>query len=184
MKSPNLTVAAILICASAPFAAGQASAQLSNGSSPSSQLDGFVGDGICTGTMPAMGKSPARASTGKFHGEKILDGQWAVIHYDEDRTEAVPKPFSVVQYIGYDPAAKHFVTVLFENTGGSYTTGVSSGMKGNTMTFDESTLMDGKRVEARDVFTNGEGGMSTHTGMMRDASGKWIAMDKETCHKA
>jgi hypothetical protein len=183
MKSPSLAVAAILICASAPFAAGRASAQEA-GASVSRQLDGFVGDGICTGAMPAMGKSAARASTGKYHGEKTLDGQWAVIRYDEDRTAAVPKPFSVVQYIGYDAAAKHLVTVLFENTGGSYATGVSSGMKGNTMTFDESILMDGKRVQARDVFTNGEGGMSTHAGMMRDASGKWIAMDKETCHKA
>ena len=184
MKSPSLAVAAMLICAFAPFAVGQAWAQQAGGSSPSSQLDGFIGDGICTGTMPAMGKSPARTSTGKFHGEKTLDGQWAEIRYDQDRSATVPKPFSVVQYIGYDAAAKRFVTVLFENLGGSYTTGVSSGMKGNTMTFDESILMAGKRVQERDVFTTGEGGMSSHTGMTRDSSGKWIAMDKETCHKA
>jgi hypothetical protein len=133
--------------------------------------------------MPAMGNSPARASTGKFHGEKTLDGRWAVIHYDEDRTAAVQKPFSVVQYIGYDSAAKHFVTVQLDNSGGSYQTGVSSGWKGKTMTFDESTLMDGKRVQARDVFTDGDAGMSTHTGMLRDGSGKWVAMDKESCKK-
>jgi hypothetical protein len=183
MKSPSLAVAAILICASAPIAASRASAQEA-GASVSHQLEGFVGDGICTGTMPAMGNSPARASTGKYHGEKTLDGQWAVIRYDEDRTAAVPKPFSVVQYIGYDAAAKRFVTVLFENTGGSYATGVSSGMKGNTITFDENILMAGKRLQERDVFTTGEGGMSSHAGLMRDSTGKWIATDKETCHKA
>lgn len=179
----SLAILAILACASAPIAAGHASVQQKSASSPSGQLDGFVGDGTCTGNMMAMGKSPAHATTGKVHGEKTLDGHWAVIHYDEDRTAANPKPFSVAQYIGYDAAKRQFVTVLFDNSGASYGTGVSSGWKGDTITFDETVSIDGKPGSFRDVFTNSASGMSSHTGMMHDEHGQWVKTDEETCHK-
>ena len=183
MKRTSPAMVAVLLCISTSFAAGQAQAQQAGASSASAQLDNFVGDGICTGTMPAMDKTPAHASSGKYHGEKTLDGHWAVVHYDEDRSAGITNPFSVAQYIGYDAAKKRFVAVQFDNTGGSYGTGVSSGWKGKTITFDETIQMDGKSMQARDVFTSGEAGMSTHSGMLRDASGKWTTMDKETCHK-
>jgi len=184
MNRTSLAILAVLVCASAPFAIGQASAQPAGASSPSAQLDAFVGDGTCTGHIMAMGKNPGHVTSGKYHGEKTLDGHWAVIHYDEDQTTANPKPFSVVQYIGYDAAKQHFVTVLFVNSGASYGTGVSPGWKGNTITFDETVPMGGKHTSFRDVFTNGDSGMSSHTGMMQDQHGKWVKTDEETCHKA
>lgn len=184
MKRTSLAIFAALVCMSAPLAIGQASAQPAVASSPSNQLDGFVGDGICTGNMMAMGKNPGHATTAKYHSEKMLGGHWVAMHYDEDQTAANPKPFSVVQYVGYDAANKHFVTVLFDNSGESYGTGVSSGWKGNTITFDESIAMGDKRASFRDTFTNGVSGMSSHTGTMRDKSGKWVKTDEETCHKA
>ncbi len=183
MKRTSLAMAALLACAAAPLAVGQAPAKQAGAPSPLAQLDGFVGDGTCTAALSAMGTSPARTSSGKFHGEKTLDGQWVVLHYDEDRSAANPKPFSVVQYIGYSASKKHYVAVQFDNGGGGYVTGVSSGLAGNSMTFDETIPMDGKPMQARDVFTAGESGMTSHTGMLRDTSGKWLTMDKETCHK-
>ncbi len=184
MKRKSLAIFAALICTSAPFAIDQASAQQASASSPPTSLDRFVGAGTCTGNEMAMGKNPGHASTGKFHGEKTLDDHWVVIHYEENQTAANQKPFKVVQYFGYDAAKKRFVTVLLDNTGGGYSTGVSPGWKGNTITFDESVVMDGKRTAYRDVFTDGESGMSSHTGMMRDKHGKWVKIDEETCHKA
>ena len=183
MKRTSLAILAALICTSAAFVIGQASAQEASASSASAQLDSFVGHGTCTGNMMAMGKTPGYATTGKSSREKILDGHWVVIHYDEDRTTANPKPFSVVQYIGYDAAKKRFVTVLFESFGADYSTGTSSGWKGDTITFDEAVPMDGKSFAFRDIFTKGESGMSSHTGMMRDKHGKWVKTDQETCHK-
>lgn len=183
MKRTSLAIFAALACASAPFAIGQASAQPAAGSSPSNQLDGFVGDGTCTGNTMAMGKRPAHATTGKFHGEKILDGHWAVIHYDEDPTAAIPKPFSVVQYIGYDAVKKQFVAVAFDNSGSPYSKGTSPGWKSNSITFDE-TAEGMKGLFFRDTFTKGDSGMSSHTGTMKDKSGKWVKTDEETCHKA
>jgi uncharacterized protein DUF1579 len=184
MKRSNIAIVAVLLCTTAPLAIGQLSAQESGAASPSARLDGFVGDGTCTAKMVAMGGNPARTSTGKFHGEKTLDGHWAVIRYDEDRTATNTKPFSVVQYVGYDDAKRRFVTVQLDNTGGSYITGVGSGWKGNSITFDETMLIGGKPTPARDVFISGDGGMATHLGQMRDAGGKWITMDTETCHKS
>ena len=182
MKRSTIAAAALLLSAAAPFAAGQASARQAGASSPSAQLQEFVVDGTCTATMVAMGKYPARTATGKVHGEMTLDGQWAVIRYEEDQTAANPKPFRVEQYIGYDAPAKHFVSVEFNNTEGGYVAGVSPGWTGNTATFDETMLVDGKITPSRDVFIKGESGMKTHIGMLRDESGKWIEAERETCH--
>lgn len=182
MKRSNVAMVAVLLCTAAPFAAGQGAAQQAGASAALAQLDAFVVDGTCSATMPAMGNNPARTSTGKVHGEKTLDGHWVVIHYEEDQTAANPKPFRVSQYIGYDPAAKHFVSVEFDNADRSYITGTSPGWTGNTATFDETILMDGKRTQTRDVFTKGQSGMATHAGMLRDESGKWIEVEQETCH--
>jgi hypothetical protein len=184
MTRTRLAVVVVLICTSAPFAVSQALARQAGASSPADQLDGFVGDGVCTGKMMAIGKNPGHVMSGRVHGEKTLDGHWAVIHYAEERTASNPKPFSIDQYVGYDPAGKHFVTVLFDNTGAGYATGVSSGWTGNTITFDETVWIGGKRASVQDVFTNGDSGMSSHTGKLRDTKGKWITTDEESCHKA
>ncbi|MGH8040791.1 MAG: DUF1579 family protein [Rudaea sp.] len=152
--------------------------------SASNALDGFVGSGICSGNVMAMGKNPGHASTGKYHGEKTLDGHWVVIHYDEDQTAANPKPYHVAQYFAYDAREKQFVSVTFDNMGESYSTGTSPGWKADTFTVDENQTTHGKTVTFRDAFTKSGDGMSSHTGTMRDKHGKWVKTDEETCHKA
>jgi hypothetical protein len=166
---------------SASFAAA-AAAQQASGSSPSDRLDAFVGDGTCSGKFLGMGKHSGHATTAKFHGEKVLDGHWAVLHYEEDRTAANPKPYSVAQYIGYDGAKQRYVSVIFDNSGPGYSTGVSTGWTGKTITFDETVKMDTSSVHLRDVFTDAGSGLSSHTGLMRDKNGKWLTIDQETCH--
>ncbi|WHZ20688.1 MAG: hypothetical protein OJF55_002837 [Rhodanobacteraceae bacterium] len=183
MKRTSLAIFTALVCASAPFLIGRALAQQAAASSPSDQLDRFAGEGICTGRIMAMGKDPGHATTGKFRSEKVLDGHWIVIHYDEDKTAANPKPFSVVQYIGYDKARKQFIAVAFDNSGSPYGTGTSRGWKGDTITFDE-TAEGAKGSSYRDTFAHGDSGMSSHTGTMRGKNGKWVKTDEETCRKA
>lgn len=181
MKRTSLAIFAALVCTSASFVIGQALAQQTSTSQESDQLNGFVGDGTCSGNVMAMGKTPAHATTGKFHGEKTLGGHWVVVHYDEDQTAANPKPYHVVQYFGYDADKKQFITASFDNSGGDYSTGTSPGWKGDSVTFDTTAWMGGKRISARDVFGKSESSMSGHTGMMRDKSGKWVKTDEETC---
>lgn len=167
-----------LACATT-FAITQVEAQESQASASAGQLDKFVGSGTCTGNVMAMGKNPGHATTGKYTGEKVLDGNWVVIHYDEDQSAVNPKPFHVIQYFGYDTAKKRYVSVLVDNAEASYSTGTSPGWKGDSITFDES--MSGGPVSFRDTFTNNGSGMSSHMGTMRDNHGKWIKTDEENC---
>jgi len=180
MKPTTLAVLAALIGTSALL--GIAFAQQTTLPAPLEQLGYFVGDGTCTGHVIATGKTPARATTARFHGEKTLDGNWVAIHYDEDQTAANPKPYRVVQYFGYDAAKKQYTSVTFDNSGSGYSTGTSSGWKDDTFTVDETTSMRGGSVSFRDVFTKSGSGMASHTGMMRDKHGKWVKTDEETCH--
>ena len=128
------------------------------------------------------GAKPGHATTAAGRIEKVLDGNWVVIHYDEAHTDANTHPYSVVQYIGYEDAGKRFVSVVFDVLEGSgYSRGVSAGWKGDSMTFDETTS-GGKEVSNRDTFT-ANGDVFTHTGTMLGKDGKWVKTDEETCRK-
>ena len=178
MKLSTLAIASTVVCTAASLGTGSVLAQDFTSSSPMDQLSELVGDGVCTGTVMAMGKKPSHATTGKYHGEKTLDGHWVVLRYDEDKSAAVAKPFSVVQYFGYDAARKRFVSVLVDNSGESYSTGTSAAWKNDSIVFDETT--NGK-TNFRDAFTSSQPGMKSHTGWMKDEHGKWVKTDHEDC---
>lgn len=182
MKRTTLAIVATLACT---IFIDMASAQSAAASSPSGTLDRFTGDRTCTGQIMAMGKDPGYATTGKLHVERTLDGHWVVAHYEEDQIATNPKPGKIVNYVGYDPETKQFISVVLANGDGAADTGVSSGWKGNSITFDLSLPGNSSRhVAYRDTFTYGEAGMLRHTGWMRDKHGKWVKTDEETCRKA
>ena len=185
MKHATSAIIITLVCASASFTAQRVLAQTTGAPSPLDQLDDFVGDGICTGHVMAMGSKPGHDTTGKYHGEKILGGHWIVMHYDQDQSASAPEPYHVVQYLGYDAANQRFVGVVLDNSGSGYATGTSPGLKGDTLTFDNTGSAHGKPASYRDVFTrDSRNGMTGHTGMMRDKHGSWVKTDEETCRKA
>ena len=184
MKRMTSAILTALVCTSASLVNQQVFADSIGASSQLDQLSDFLGDGKCTGNAMATEKTPGHASVAHFHGEKTLDGNWIVVHYDEDQTAENPKPYHVVQYLGYDSKKKQFVGVGFDNSGSSYGGGVSSGWKDDIFNLDDTTAMDGKNVSYRDVFTRKGSNELSHAGMMRDKNGKWAKMDEETCHKA
>lgn len=184
MNRTSLAVLAALACASAPFATGKTPAQQMDASSPSSQIATFVGDAICAGTFMAMGKAPTHADTGKYHAEKTLDGHWVVVHYRQDPSAANPDPFEIVQYFGYDPASKRYLTVMVGNGAGVHGAGSSPGWKDHSITFDEVEWARGKSHPSRETFTTGDSGLSGYTAWMQDKQGTWIKAYEETCHKA
>lgn len=183
MKRATLAVFAALIWAAASLGIQQTLAQEPGSSARLDQLGDFTGDGTCTGHVLAAGSKPGHDTTGKYHGEKILDGNWIVMHYDEDRTASNSRPYHVVQYLGYDAANKRFTSVVLDNSGVGYSTGTSSGWKGDTFSVDNTAGMGGKRVTFRDVFTKSGSGMSGHTGMAQNRNGNWVKTDEETCRK-
>lgn len=180
MKRIKPAILAALVCASVSLAVPHVSAQATGAPSRIDQFSSFLGDGTCTGNIMATGKRPGRATTAHLHGEKILDGNWIVIHYDEDQTAANPKPFHVVQYFGYDPMKKRYVAVNFDNGDPGYTIGTSAGWEGDTITFDETSAMSG--MTSRDSFTRSSPKAVTHTGTTQGKTKKWVKTDEETCH--
>jgi len=170
-----------LVYLAASSGVGQAIADEAKSPPPMEELGKFVGDGTCTGRIVGMGKSPGYPTTGRYHGEKILDGQWVAIHYDEDKTDVNPKPFHVQQFVSYDPKRKMFVAVSLDNTGPEYNPATSPGWKGDTFTLEYTATIDGKTVSLRDVFTH-NATENSHTGMMRGQNGDWVETDKETCN--
>jgi hypothetical protein len=178
------TMSMIITLASAAIllAIGQApAAEKSQAVAKLGELPFPIGEMTCTGNMMAMNGQPGHATTATARIEKILGGNWVVIHYDEAQSDANPHPYSVVQYIGYEDAGKRFVSLVVDVVEGSgYATGVSAGWKGDAMTFDETTS-DSKKVTNRDRFT-ASGGTFTHSGTFLGKDGKWVKSDEETCH--
>lgn len=173
----------LILALSLPFAAlivGPAAAQ-GKIAADTHQLDEFVGSGTCSGKSLDANMKSFHATTGKYSGERVLDGKWVQVRYDEDQGATVKKPYHVIQYIGYDTRGR-LIAVTVDNSGSGYATGTSTGWKGGSVSFDES--MNGKPASFRDTFTSGPNGMSGHTGRMRDKSGKWTKTDEETCKSA
>lgn len=179
MKSIQTTLVASL-CIVAALTSGTALAQ-DKTAAASDSLDKFVGSGTCTGNVLPIGERPGHVTIGKYHGEKTLNGHWVVVHYDEDRTAANPKPFHVIQYFGYDAEKKRYVAVGLFDGAASFSVGTSTGWQSGSIAFDEGEGDPAKPAAFRDTFTNGDSGISSHTGMMLDKSGKWVKTDEETC---
>ena len=180
MKSTSSTFYAAIACASSLLYLGPVGAQ-DMMPSQLDQLSGFLGDGVCTGNLLA-GKSPHETSA-KYHGEKAVGDHWIMVRYDEATTSSNSRPYHVAQYFGYDAEAGHFIDVVFDNSGGSYSIGTSSGWHGAVITFENSVLTSGGRYVFRDVFTRRGAQVGSHAGYQRDKSGKWVKTDEEICKR-
>lgn len=171
-----------LMFASLAVAADQAPTQKS---APASEgLDFPLGDWTCTGNLMAMDKEPGHATRAKVRSEKILDGNWIVIHYDEERTSENPQPYRVVQHIGYDKAKKQLVSVTLDNMSSGYTLGTTTGWKNDVLTVDEAQSPTSKLAAYRDVFTRKGSDALTHTGTLKGKDGTSTKTDEETCRKS
>lgn len=180
MKPSSSALYAAIACASSLLYLGPASAQ---DAMPSQldQLSGFLGDGTCSGHFLAA-KSP-RATSAKYHAEKILGDHWIAVRYDEETTSSNSSPYHVAQYFSYDAKAGHFIDVVLDNSGEGYGAGTSSGWHGDVITFENTGLVGGERYVFRDVFTRHGAKVGSHAGYQRDKSGKWIKVDEETCKR-
>ena len=185
MNRRTLAVLATVTGALIPLAATRAVAQQGAPPAELAQLGVFIGNWACSGQLLATAQYPAHTTTAELHAEKMVDGHWILLRYDEDRTAANPHPYHVAQQLSYDAAGKRFVSIAVDNVSGSRnSTGSSPGWRGDAMTFDEAMEVNGKHMDSRDTFTKNDRGEISHMGSAQDASGKWVPMDKETCHRA
>ena len=179
MKLIRSTLCLAIACAAPLLGHGRAVAQ---NMTPSrlDQLNGFAGDGTCTGNLLMKA---GHATAAKYHGEKTLGDHWVVVRYDEDASASNSKPYHVTQYFSYDAKAGHFVDVVLDNSGSTYGAGTSSGWRDDVITFENTVLTSAGRSYFRDVFTRQGTQVGTHTGYQRDKSGKWVKTDHEVCKR-
>ncbi|HEX4266768.1 MAG TPA: hypothetical protein VHY36_02695 [Steroidobacteraceae bacterium] len=179
MKSTSSILCIAAACAASLLGLGRAAAQ-DAAASQLDQLSSFLGHGTCAGNFMIQSGHP---TSGRFHGEKALGDRWVVIRYDEETSSSNSRPYHVTQYFSYDAKAGHFVDVLLDNSGGSYSAGSSSGWQGDVITFENTDFTSGSHSMFRDVFTRRGVNVISHAGYQRDKSGKWVKSDEEICKK-
>ncbi len=148
-----------------------------------SQLWFMSGSWTCTGTTFATPFGAEHKTESTLKGSKAVGGMWLHADYVEKKTAENASPFHAGIYGGYDAAQKKFVMGCVDNFGG-YCTESSPGWEGDAMTFEGTTVVNGKRTPSRDVFTKKGTGGVTHHAEMQLEEGKWTKMDEETCKKA
>ncbi|MES1209457.1 MAG: DUF1579 family protein [Pseudomonadota bacterium] len=145
------------------------------------QLKVFEGSWRCEGKQPAGPFGPEQEYKSSFKGKKDIDNFWIAIEYDQKKSKAHPMPIKARGFLGYDPAAKKYVTIGADNTGG-WISESSSGWEGDKLVFSGDGSMGGQKVSFRETYTKKGEKEMTWTGEMK--MGKdWISVGSDSCKK-
>jgi len=146
------------------------------------ELKPFVGTYVCKGITFASDFGPEHATVATVTGTWTLGGYWLNVDYKETKTAKNPMPYRGTIVMGYDEAAKKFVTGFVDNFGG-YGTQSSDGWEGDKMVLSGTVHMGPMMPEGRDVFVKKSAKEMTHMFEMKLPSGEWKKMDEETCKR-
>jgi hypothetical protein len=145
------------------------------------QLKVFEGSWRCEGKQPAGPFGPEQEYKSTLKGKKDIDNFWIAIEYDQKKSKAHPMPIKARGFLGYDPAAKKYVTIGADNTGG-WISESSPGWEGDKLVFSGDGSMGGQKVSFRETYTKKTDKEITWTGEMK--MGKdWISVGSDTCKK-
>ena len=145
------------------------------------QLKVFEGSWRCDGKQPAGPFGPEQEYKSTFKGKKDIDKFWIAIEYDQKKSKAHPMPIKARGFLGYDPAAKKYVTIGADNTGG-WISESSPGWEGDKLVFSGDGSMGGQKVSFRETYTKKGEKELNWTGEMK--MGKdWIAVGNDSCKK-
>jgi hypothetical protein len=177
MRSTLVSAAALLIVASA------AMAQEAPKPAPEmSKLAWFAGTWSCTGDSPAGPFGPAHKTQSTITLKRDLDGFWYDGMMTEMKTASNPHPVKGMLHLGYDSASKQYVQVWVDNTG-SWSTEMSPGWEGDTITFTGDQVVMGKKGSAKDTITKKGNNQFTHKFELTMDEQTSTIVD-ETCKKA
>jgi hypothetical protein len=145
------------------------------------QLKVFEGSWRCEGKQPAGPFGPEQAYKSSFKGKKDIDNFWIAIQYDQRKSKAHPLPIKARGFVGYDAAAKKYVSIGADNTGG-WINESSPGWEGDKLVFSGDGSMGGQKVSFRETYTKKGDKEMTWTGEMK--MGKdWIPVGTDDCKK-
>ena len=145
------------------------------------QLKMFEGTWKCDGKQPAGPMGPEQIYKSSFKGKKDVDNFWLAFEYTQKKSKVHAMPISAKGYLGYDPAAKKYVTLGVDNMGGSVTES-SPGWEADKLTFVGDGQMGGQKISFRETYTKKSDKEMVWSGEMK--MGKdWIPVGTDTCKK-
>jgi len=145
------------------------------------QLKMFEATWRCEGKQPAGPMGPEQDYKSTFKGKKDVDSFWISFEYGQKKSKAHPMPIMAKGYIGYDPAAKRYVSMGVDNMGGSVTES-SPGWEADKLTFTGDGQMGGQKISFRETYTKKGDKEMIWSGEMK--MGKdWIPVGTDTCKK-
>ena len=145
------------------------------------QLDIFLGNWKCDGSMKKSPMGPERAMQTSVSGKSDLDGFWVAVRVEEKKTKDNPMALKGNFNMTYDAATKKFEGLWNDNMGG-WGHATSPGWEGDKIAFTGDMFMMGQKMGSRDSFTKKGDKELVHTGEFQ-MNGKWIQMMEETCKK-
>jgi uncharacterized protein DUF1579 len=145
------------------------------------QLKMFEATWRCEGKQPAGPMGPEQDYKSTFKGKKDVESFWIAFEYSQKKSKAHALPIIAKGYLGYDPAAKKYVTLGVDNMGGSVTES-SPGWEADKLTFTGDGQMGGQKISFRETYTKKGDKEMIWSGEMK--MGKdWIPVGTDTCKK-
>jgi hypothetical protein len=145
------------------------------------QLKMFEATWRCEGKQPAGPMGPEQDYKSTFKGKKDVESFWISFEYSQKKSKAHSMPIMAKGYIGYDPAAKKYVSMGVDNMGGSVTES-SPGWEADKLTFTGDGQMGGQKISFRETYTKKGDKEMIWAGEMK--MGKdWIPVGTDTCKK-
>ncbi|HEX3902019.1 MAG TPA: DUF1579 family protein [Polyangia bacterium] len=145
------------------------------------QLKMFEGTWKCDGKQPAGPMGPEQVYKSSFKGKKDVDNFWLTFEYTQKKSKVHPMPITAKGFLGYDPAAKKYVTLGVDNMGGSMNE-TSPGWEADKLTFVGDGQMGGQKISFRETYTKKSDKEMVWSGEMK--MGKdWIPVGTDTCKK-
>jgi len=145
------------------------------------QLKMFEATWRCQGKQPAGPFGPEQEYKSVFKGKKDVDSFWISVEYSQKKSKAHAMPIITKGYVGYDPAAKKYVSLGVDNMGGSVTES-SPGWEADKLTFTGDGQMSGQKISFRETYTKKGDKEMVWSGEMK--MGKdWIPVGTDTCKK-
>ncbi|HTB57557.1 MAG TPA: DUF1579 family protein [Polyangia bacterium] len=145
------------------------------------QLKLFEATWKCEGKQPAGPMGPEQDYKSTFKGKKDVESFWISFEYSQKKSKAHAMPVIAKGYLGYDPAAKKYVSLGVDNMGGSVTES-SPGWEADKLTFTGDGQMGGQKISFRETYTKKGDKEMIWSGEMK--MGKdWIPVGTDTCKK-
>jgi hypothetical protein len=145
------------------------------------QLKMFEATWKCEGKQPAGPMGPEQDYKSTFKGKKDVESFWISFEYSQKKSKAHAMPVMAKGYIGYDPAAKKYVSLGVDNMGGSVTES-SPGWEADKLTFTGDGQMGGQKISFRETYTKKSDKEMIWSGEMK--MGKdWIPVGTDTCKR-